>query len=712
VPILDAPPPPPSRASDADLNNLIQLSPDAVIVIQDGWHVFANARALRLYGAQTLAELATKPAIEYMDPRLKTKGLERMRLMAEGRAELDYVDEAIVRLDGTLCEIEAAGSPIIYQGRAAALVVVRDIARRTASEAARRVAEERFRSAFVHAPIGMAILDAEGRISEANPALARILGSDVATILGSPVSQWLHPDYRRDSRARFARLLGEQSAVEMAEVRLLRVDGTTLWGHASTSAIRDDTGHATSFALQLQDITARKSAEAQLKDQASRDTLTGLANRSLFKERLDSALASSRSRAGWPAILYVDLDRFKIVNDSLGHACGDDLLRQVAARFRGALRPCDTVARLGGDEFAILLERVHMVDQAARAARRLHESLAAPILIDRDEIFVNASIGIALADATSDAVVLLRDADAAMYQAKSKGGGTSATFDDRLRADCKHRMDIESALHRAITRTEFYLVFQPVVETQTGNVSGVEALLRWRRPSGELVMPADFIPIAEETGLIVPIGAWVLREACRQLRQWRVDYPDTPPLTMAVNLSTRQLNSEDLLRVVSALIEGIGPDRLCLELTETAITGVSRAHLHILNKLRALGVTIAIDDFGTGYSSLARLRQLPVQVLKIDRQFVDGIVTSAGDRSVVLAIIAMAHAMGLVVVAEGVETGEQADLLREANCQRSQGYFYGRPQQPHEIESVLATRRSDSQHDALRPCDMDAALLQ
>ena len=365
-------------AGNPEVWELALLSPDPTVVIQDGWHVFANERALNLYQARDLAQLASKPAIEYMDPTMRTQAIERMRSMAENAIPLDYVDEVIVRLDGTLCPVEAAGSPIVFGGRPAALVVLRDISARLAAEEARETAEERFRAAFVHAPVGMAVLDTSGVICEANPALAEMFGCQMDRLLGTFVWRWIHPDEHERSRARFERLREKVSTVETAEIRLARADDSVAWGFASTSALRDASGDPTSFVLQLQDVTARKTAEDLLKDRATRDQLTGLANRSLFTARLEDALVAAQSRRGMPAVMFMDLDRFKVVNDSMGHGHGDELLVQVGVRLQEALRPGDTVARLGGDEFAVLLERVRAPQEARRTASRLQRSLEEP----------------------------------------------------------------------------------------------------------------------------------------------------------------------------------------------------------------------------------------------------------------------------------------------------------------------------------------------
>jgi diguanylate cyclase (GGDEF)-like protein/PAS domain S-box-containing protein len=673
-------------------SRLVHASPDAMVVIQDGRHVFANDRALKLYRATSLEQLAARPAIEYMDPAIAREARARMHAMTHQRRSLDYVEEAIIRLDGTRCEIEVAGSPIEFNGKPAALVVIRDITGRNAARRARRAAEQRFHSAFVHAPVGMAVLDGAGVLCEVNPALASILRRPDHELIGRRAWQWIHPEERPAARARFHRLRSGVSTVENSEFRVVRPDGGLAWVQASTSVLRDEADAPTSFIVQLQDVTARRSAEEQLKSQASRDGLTGLANRAMFTLRLNSALATKEPDNSRPAVLFLDLDRFKVVNDSMGHGSGDELLMQVAGRLLSAVRPGDTVARLGGDEFAILLNHVRSVDEAALAARRLQQSLAEPFAIDGADVYANASIGIALAEPGTDASTLLRDADAAMYRAKAAGGGSFVTFDEQLRADCSRRMDLENGLYGALARDELFLVYQPVVRLDTGEMVGVEALLRWRRADGSVISPEEFIPVAEETGLIVGIGAWAVREACRQLRHWRTIHPALPEMSMAVNVSSRQVLTPELCDEVLSLMEQISPDRLTLEITETAAAQITDSALHNLERLSAHGVQFAIDDFGTGQSTLARLRTLPVHLLKIDRQFTAELAASEEDKSIVLAMIAMATALGMLAVAEGVETAEQAEILREAGCPLAQGYLFGRPCAPEDILFRLGRR--------------------
>jgi diguanylate cyclase (GGDEF)-like protein/PAS domain S-box-containing protein len=520
---------------------------------------------------------------------------------------------------------------------------------------------------------------------EANPAMAVLLRCAVEDLVGSTAGDWVFPEDRAASRERFARLQSHQSIVETAEVRVLRRDGELAWTHASTSTLRDPAGAPSSFILQLYDITERHLAEEQLTFRATRDHLTGLANRVLFTEYLHEALAVTAQDGIPPAVLFVDIDRFKIVNDSMGHSCGDELLAQVARRLRSSMRPSDVIARFGGDEFAVLLREVRHSEDAVLAAQRLGDSLIEPFRIDRAEVYVNVSIGIALADSGSDVEGLLRDADSAMYRAKATGGSSHVVFDETVRAVCSRRMDIESGLHRAIAGGELSLAYQPIVETATGMRTGFEALLRWHRPNGEVISPAEFIPIAEESGTIVPIGAWVMDEACRQARAWRAAHRSLPPLTIAVNVSTRQLLDPAFFDAAVSASQSIYPDVLTLEITESAAAQICDAALATLDELVRRGVRIALDDFGTGESSLARLRTLPVHTLKIDRQFIADISGSEEDESLVRAILAMADALGLTAVAEGVETQPQAAILRKAGCTLAQGYLFGRPLPADEI---------------------------
>jgi len=446
----------------------------------------------------------------------------------------------------------------------------------------------------------------------------------------------------------------------------------------------------------------RRRAEQQLAHQAIHDALTGLPNRTLLRDRVGHALERSQRDSSTVAVLFADLDSFKAVNESLGHPMGDQLLVQVAARMGDTLRSEDTKARLGsetlscwgGDEFVVLCEDLDSDLDAIRMTERITAALAPPFAVEDSELRITASIGIAVTTAggsTRDA--LIRDADAAMHRAKERGGDCYELFDQELRTRVLDRLHTERELGRAIERDELRLFYQPIVSVADGRVAGVEALIRWQHPERGLLSPAEFIPLAEESGLIVRVGTWVLEEACHQSARWHETHPDWPPLRVAVNLSARQLTDELPTIVSGALLRsGAHPHRLTLELTETLLMETGHFATDILAALRELGVEIALDDFGTGYSSLSYLQRFPLDVLKLDRSFISGLGTEPSAAKIVAATIDMARALGMSVVAEGVETAQQLHYLRDLACHFAQGYHLARPQPPEAIAILLDKR--------------------
>ncbi len=431
----------------------------------------------------------------------------------------------------------------------------------------------------------------------------------------------------------------------------------------------------------------------QLTRQAFRDALTGLPNRALFMDRLTHGLTRARRRHEHVAVLFIDLDRFKVINDTLGHTVGDQLLVEVSNRLGSSLRPGDTVARLGGDEFGLLLEDVADAETAEAVAVRVETELARPLHFEGREVFVTASIGIALSsERLGTPEEVLRDADLAMYHAKAKGKARHEIFDGSMSAPALDRMDLEMDLRSAITRHEFRLHYQPIFRLDTGKITEVEALIRWQHEKRGLLQPDAFIGLTEETGLIVPIGQWVLAEACRQARAWQIDYPRTPALVMSVNLSAKQFQNPNLVTEVTDAINmsGLDPGCLKLEITESVVMQDAPATLAKLRELKDLGVRLAIDDFGTGYSSLGYLKRFPVDTLKIDRSFVKGLSHEGGDSAIVRAVVTVAKSLNMDVTAEGIETDQQRLELKNLGCDQGQGFLFARPVAPEHLKPLLA----------------------
>ncbi len=554
-----------------------------------------------------------------------------------------------------------------------------------------RTSEARFRAVFNHAAVGIVLINLDGTVFDANGAFTDFLGYDASDLRGHPFHHFAPSEDAKNYEQQFADLANKVVDECVAEHRYVRRDGQIVWASVSMSRAEEDGDSTAGIIAVVQDITTRKSLEARLTHQAFHDSLTNLANRSLFRQRVEQAIARA-PRRDRVVVMFLDLDNFKSVNDGLGHSRGDELLVVVSHRLLNATRGSDTVARLGGDEFGILLSNVRDQGEIRIVADRIITALREPIVLQNDATTVGVSIGIAWPHTDEDgANELLRNADVAMYTAKSKGKGNYEFFEPEMYNAVMDRMELESDLRRAVVEGEFTLYYQPLVQLNNGASVGVESLLRWEHPRRGLVSPVEFITVAEETGLIVPLGRWVLREACRQVQAWTNETPALGMLSVAVNVSGRQLQDPLFVEDVQRALDdsGLAPNRLVLEITETVIMHRTDSVVHRLRQLKDIGVRVAIDDFGTGYSSLSYLQQFPIDILKIDKAFVDGLGDDNAGSALARTIIGLSGTLGLDTIAEGIEHSEQQSILNELGCELGQGFFFARPLSARDTEAAL-----------------------
>jgi diguanylate cyclase (GGDEF)-like protein/PAS domain S-box-containing protein len=545
------------------------------------------------------------------------------------------------------------------------------------------------------------IMDADGLIHHASPAANAMLGRPSEWMTGLNIAGLAHPADRalltdlvsRPAPTRSVGAPGPGGAGRLAyvAVRLSHLHGHWVDTEVRVTDLRSDPA-VEGVVLNIRDVSARKALEEDLLRRALYDPLTGLANRTLFREHVEKALARLRRTPAWPhAVLFVDLDGFKTVNDSLGHAAGDQVLVEVGNRLRQWVRPGDTAARLGGDEFAVLLENTSEMD-AEMLAGRIAKVLLAPILVHAKEVVITGSIGIALSETGEEADELLRNADVAMYTAKAAGKSQFRVFKPAMHHAALRRLDLEVDLRRAIDQQELFLTYQPILDLTTGRVSGMEVLVRWQHPERGLIQPFDFIPLAEDSGLIRPLGRLILEEACRQAGEWRCRFPGHGPLQLCVNASVRQIEHPGFYDEVAEVLARTGYDgrNLTLEITESLFMSDVDATVEKLTHLRELGLELAVDDFGTGYSSLSYLHSLPIDILKIDKTFVAGVTLGIEQSAVAHAVVKLAHTFNLQTVAEGIEWPDQADELRSIGADMGQGFLFSRPLRAPVMEAYLA----------------------
>ena len=662
---------------------------------------FVSQGCLRVTGHQP-ADILFSQSVAYDDLTLADDRLwvrEAIRCaVAEFRSfDLEY---RIVHADGSVRWVWERGTGVIdVEGRAIALEgLIQDITKRKHAETMLREAERRYHGLFDNAIEGIFRTTVEGNYLDANPALAHIYGFESPQELMASlrdIGRQLYVDPQR--RQEFMRIVKARGSVTGFESQVYRKNGDIIWISENSRLVLGEDGRPLSYEGTVEDITERRLYQTRIERQANYDTLTGLANRWLLHDRLEQARLTATSFGTRLAVAFVDLDRFKYINDSLGHHVGDELLKEVAARLLSCVRECDTVARRGGDEFVLLINGHPGPDAVQQIMERMLAAVSRPWIIEQGEFQVSCSIGVALhPEDGEDARTLLKHADSAMYRAKDSGRDNFQFFTRELNTLMTERLEMEGHLRRALERQQFVLAYQPRVDLDSGRIVAAEALLRWRIPKRGTIAPQRFIALAEETGLIVPIGKWVLQTACAQNKAWQDE--GLPPIGVSVNVSARQFRQqENLVQTVAEVLRATGLEAryLELELTESMVMHDAPQLVAMLDQLKDLGVQIAVDDFGTGYSSLSYLKRFPVDRLKIDRSFVEHIASDPDDATIVRTIIALGHNLGLKVVAEGVESDEQLRFLRSNLCDEAQGFLLGRPVSSRHLRRIFTRLKRD-----------------
>ena len=660
------------QGNESSYRQLVEMAPDLICLCQRGEISLINSPGATMLGSWNPEVLIGRRFSGFVHPDFHHLLGDDLRGLV---AERSSVMMKLIRADGTEIIVEAGARILAFERQDAIMIVARDVTERVRAEEGLRLAA----TVFETTAEAIMVTGADTRIKAVNPAFTAITGYAAEEVMGKSPSMLRSGHHGPDFYEELWSGLKTTGCWE-GEIWNRRKNGEVYPEWLYITAIEDDRKNIIEFVGVFSDITQRKQSEEKIRRQANYDALTGLPNRALFLDRLRAAIASARREDGKIALLFIDLDRFKVVNDTLGHTIGDKLLGQAAARLTACVREVDTVARLGGDEFTMILEDVARGEDAAIVAEKIIQSLSEPFWLDGNEVFIGGSVGITLFPSDAgDAPTMLRNADMAMYRSKQAGRSVYRFFTQEMDAQVLARMDLERDLRRALGRQEFVVYFQPIVDLGTGVVTSAEALLRWCHPERGMVSPGEFIPLAEETGLIGPLGEWVLRQACAQAKAWQD--AGLTSVGVSVNLSSRQLKrglSGDTIAQVFRET-GLEPRFLTFEITETLIMEDTDDAVAWLNSIKEMGIRLSVDDFGTGYSSLSYLKRFPVDVVKIDRAFVRDVTVDPDDVSLIEAILAMTHSLKLKVVAEGVEEQDQLDLLRSRGCDMVQGFFFSKP---------------------------------
>jgi diguanylate cyclase (GGDEF)-like protein/PAS domain S-box-containing protein len=685
--------------SDNDLSllarDIIANAGVGIYIVQKSKFVYVSELYKKLTGYTDTELLGTDSLNNiYSEDREKVRNKAIKCLKKEIFEAYEY---RFIKKNNDLMWVLETVTSIIYKGKRATLGSFMNITDRKNAEEALRHSEGKYRSILENIQEGYFEVDLAGNFIFFNDSMCRITGCSKEKLTGTNYRQFSDEENSKKVFQEFNRVYKTGESTEGFDWLIIRKDGSKRYIEASASLQKDSPDKPNGFKGVIRDITERKLIEQELNHMATHDVLTGLPNRLLFSQLLNHAIQTAHRNKKQLAVLFVDLDRFKIINDSLGHEAGDKLLQEIAQRFKHLLRAVDIVGRLGGDEFIILIEEVTELNQVANLAQKILTTAIQPIVLMGEECRVTASIGISIyPNDGQDEQSLMKNADRAMYFAKEEGKNNYQFYSKNIQSIANERLSIETNLRHALERNELFLDYQAKLDFKTGAITGVEALLRWNNPQLGSITPSQLIPVAEETGLIVPIGRWVLKTACIQNVAWQRE--GLPAICMAVNLSLRQLTDDNLLNDIKAALQEsrLTPNLLELEITESMIMHNPKRLIEVLTKIREMGVRLAIDDFGTGYSSLAQIKNFPINTLKVDRSFIRNLPMDCDNKAITEAIIVMGKNLSLTIVAEGVETKEEENFLREQVCDAMQGFYFSKPIAPDKFADLLRNHHNDS----------------